>query len=993
MPLISGTIPSLVNGVSQQPASLRMPTQGELQENAFSHISRGLEKRPCTEHVAEIAGVESTDSNDVFIHTIRRSEDEAYALVVKGGVTTTDSNIKVKLFDLTGFATGTAGTEVFIHPTVQSGEVTANGTLDADVNEYLANFVALTNPFKPSKLSATTIADFTFLLNKSQKIKKVTTTTHDTRNYEALIHFRIGDYDSTYNVVVTEYDVNSDGEIDKDSAALTTITSTYATPDNEVVSRTVANVTNSNNNQDAVVIANIAKTLTSGGITHLTQGTCTEASYVNGVVNTGTFSGTKIATAEYNAATSGASPWTVTYATGESVIHIENNRKPFVVEITDGKGDTYVRALNGSDEVANFALLPATKIDLGFVAKVSGATKSGQDDYYVKWNGTVWKETNKPKYPSTLAKSTRKSIDATTMPMQLFKEFDASGDIYFVLKPVTWDSRKAGDDTTNPFPSFVNYDETSAPNGLYTINDIYFHRNRLGFISDENVILSEAASYFNFFANTVLSVLDTATIDVAVSNNQVAILNSAIPFQENLLLFSDLQQFKLTSDEFLTPTTVMIDVASGFETSSYAKPVPAGKTIFFPFQRGSYSGIREYMIDQNTRTNDANEVTTHIPEYIEGTVQKLAVSSNEETLFVLSNTDRKTLFIYKYYYADQEKLQSSWSKWVFDADIIDMQFIGSIGFFLFRRGSKIYLEKINLSVDAATTIMDDKIGVRLDRRVKLEWSGSGAVPALSDYYSDNDHDSVGDSVTTNGAVPQRGNKLSIQGLANPPRIGQTFKMSSHDVLATYTVLSVGLITGGAGDIEITPSIGATKTENEAGPVEDGVSLVFAEREPVYVSETGEVIKEAEVATKLQYGTQYSQTTGNSTPVIFAGIPYEFKYRFSEQFVKNEDQSVNSGRLQIRNFEIAYDRTGYFNVEVSPKPFDNRLRLIQNRYFTGLRIGSAFLGQKKLDTGVFRVPVYVNSRDVKITVNSDSWYPVALQSADWEAYQVLRNRRI
>ena len=84
MPLISGTVPSLINGISQQPPTLRMPTQGEAQVNGLSHISRGLEKRPCTEHVANVgANVTSTNSNDVFIHTIRRSEDEAYALVVK----------------------------------------------------------------------------------------------------------------------------------------------------------------------------------------------------------------------------------------------------------------------------------------------------------------------------------------------------------------------------------------------------------------------------------------------------------------------------------------------------------------------------------------------------------------------------------------------------------------------------------------------------------------------------------------------------------------------------------------------------------------------------------------------------------------------------------------------------------------------------------------------------------------------------------------------
>ena len=127
--------------------------------------------------------------------------------------------------------------------------------------------------------------------------------------------------------------------------------------------------------------------------------------------------------------------------------------------------------------------------------------------------------------------------------------------------------------------------------------------------------------------------------------------------------------------------------------------------------------------------------------------------------------------------------------------------------------------------------------------------------------------------------------------------------------------------------------------------------------------------------------------------MYAGVPYNFKYQFSEQFVKSNDNSINSGRLQMRNFEISYDKTGGFSVEVSPLPHDSRLRDVNVKEFTGVTIGSSLTGTKLLDTGVFRVPVYCNSKDVKITVNSESWYPLALQSADWEALQVLRNQRI
>ena len=1038
MPLISGTVPSLINGISQQPATLRMPTQGEVQRNGFSHISRGLEKRSCTEHVSEIIGVNSTNSNDVFIHTIRRSEDEAYALIVKGGISGGAAPI-VKLYDLTGFATGTPGNEVFIHPTKQSGAVSGNGSLDTNVSNYLSNFTASGNDiFAPNKLSVTTVADFSFILNKTQTVKKKTNETHDLSNYQAVVYVKTGDFNADYKVKVTVYTDKemtqvADGsqaaqnDVNGSSATVHTFGSdgvkevTFHTPDNQTKSGTgdsAESETLSINNQNAVVVSNIAKALWTGsentGVDVVTIGFVADGSKkkarinnssgnaytgTKGVINKGTTTNTNLGSGNTGLEDLGTPFNGSSYVDGESLVYLEST-KPFTVECTDGKGDSFMVAINASDEVPNFGSLPASKIPEDFVAKISGDKSSGQDDYYVKWNGSVYKETFRPKYPLDNAQDSRKALDNTTMPMQLFKQFDSNNDIYFVLQPIDFLERTVGDDTTNPFPSFADYDDTVDPNGVYKINDIFFHRNRLGFISDENVILSEAANYFNFFANTVLSVLDTSVVDVAVSNNQVAILKSAIPFQENLLLFSDLQQFKLTSDEFLTPTSVTVNVATNFETSTEAKPVAAGKTIFFPFQRGAFSGIREYMIDVASETNDANEVTSHVPELVAGTVKKMAVSSNEEVLCVLSDTDRSELYIYKYYYSDQEKLQSSWSSWKFDADIIDMEFIGSVAFFLFRRGDKIYLEKLNLSVDNATTIMDDKIGVRLDRRVKLEYSGSGAVPTVP--YSDVNHDVVaqsGQSVKASGAglnatndASQFGKRIQIKNVGQKPRVGQTFT-SAHDKFNTYTVTSVGDLANNVVEIEVTPSIAKTAEENQGGPIPHDTILTFKEREIVYVVETGEVLKADQVSGALQNGSPYSKARGTTTPAIFAGIPYDFEYTFSEQFVKSGDDSINSGRLQMRNFEISYDRSGFFQVEVAPKPFDDRLRKINVRSFTGRKIGSLFLGKQELDTGVFRVPVYVNSKDVKISVLSDSWLPLALQSADYEAYQVLRNQRI
>ena len=84
MALISASIPNLINGVSQQPPSLRLNTQAELQENGLSTVVNGLEKRPATQHIATLANVPANIDSG-FIHTIRRDESEFYTLIITSG--------------------------------------------------------------------------------------------------------------------------------------------------------------------------------------------------------------------------------------------------------------------------------------------------------------------------------------------------------------------------------------------------------------------------------------------------------------------------------------------------------------------------------------------------------------------------------------------------------------------------------------------------------------------------------------------------------------------------------------------------------------------------------------------------------------------------------------------------------------------------------------------------------------------------------------------
>jgi len=612
MALVSASIPNLINGVSQQPPSLRLNTQAQEQENGLSTVVDGLKKRPSSEHLAVLANVPSSVDN-AFIHTIRRDDTEFYTLIITAGA--------LNVYDKTGTQISTS-------------------SIPSTAINYLSG---ITDP--ASQITATTIADFTFIVNKTKTVAKNTSDLSAARPKEALFYVKQGDYSTDFTIRVT---YNG-----------TTYTATKTTLDSANAS-----------NQSDVRTNNIASAL-------------------NNRLSL---------------------PAGFTKELLDNTLYIKrDDGNDFEVEATDSRGDTFLFAFKG--QCGDYKKLPI-KGKEGFLIQITGDNQKGQDDYYVQLsdpdgNGQlVWKE--------VIAPSIAKKFDETTMPHQLIRTAGGA----FEFKPTTWDERGAGDDETNPFPSFIDY----------KINDIFFHKNRLGFLSDENVIMSEAGSFFNFFQRTVITLVYSGPLDVAVSNNQVSILKHAVPFAERLLLFSDLTQFSLVSDDILAPDTVSIDVSTQFEASLRSKPVGAGKYVFFATNKGAASGVREYFVDLNADTNDAAEITAHVPSYIRGEVTKLAASSNEDTLLVLSDSDRTCIYVYRYYWNNQEKLQSAWSKWKFNGTVLNVDFNKSEIFLIVKRGSDVCLETINLGEDTAISVTDAQHPVLLDRRVKLKTGGITSLP-------------------------------------------------------------------------------------------------------------------------------------------------------------------------------------------------------------------------------------------------------------------------
>ena len=157
------------------------------------------------------------------------------------------------------------------------------------------------------------------------------------------------------------------------------------------------------------------------------------------------------------------------------------------------------------------------------------------------------------------------------------------------------------------------------------------------------------------------------------------------------------------------------------------------------------------------------------------------------------------------------------------------------------------------------------------------------------------------------------------------------------------------------------------------------TIPYTDPDVIYVQQDGAQIPLSAVAASLADGN-----------VVYAGVPFKFLYQFSEQVIKEENSPITIGRLQLRNWNLVYNDTGFFNTKVTQDK-----RATSTKVFTGRNLGSLnnIIGTVSIDSGTFRFPVLSRADGVKIELESDSFLPCKFQSAEWEGFYTLRSKRL
>ena len=611
-----------------------------------------------------------------------------------------------------------------------------------------------------------------------------------------------------------------------------------------------------------------------------------------------------------------------------SVIYVrKTDGSNFAIDGSDTQGNTQLSIVK--DSVQRFTDLPTVSPN-GYIVEVKGDDQTNFDNYYVKFvtnNGGTFEE---GQWEETVQAGIPFKFDSSTMPHVLIRQADGNfrfarvdGDTYTLsgttyTLPV-WTERTSGDEISAPDPSFIGR----------KINNVFFFRNRLGFLADDNVILSNVSDFFNFFPDTVLTIVDSHPIDVAASHTKVAILKHAVTMGEQLILFSEQTQFILSSSaDNLTPLTANVLVATEFESSDDAPPVGSGSSIYFLTKKGSFAGIREYITQTDVTLKDASNITIHVPRLIPSNIFKLAVSNNQDILVCLGTDTPNKLYINRWLYGTQgQKVLNSWFTFTINENrsIKNVDFIGTDLFLVIEEANNVTLEKLPFESDYKE------------------------ANATFEYHLD--HKVTESEITVAYNTLTKKTTFTL-----PYRLRATMNVVGRYISSTETSTFIDL--------------NGTTQSLKAGTIIKTTNLTDGS------------------TTTIEANGDYT----NAKVIIGEPFEMHYRFskqRITESPTQSSAEIISS-RLQLHHFYIKYESTGFFKVEVTPEYRDTSTHKFSGRL---LGAASSAIGQINLASGTFRVPIMTRADRVDIDVKNITFLPTLLASAEFEAMFNMRSRRM
>ena len=652
MAAISQRIVGLIGGVSQQPDSLMLPGQLRECDNYYPDPTFGLLKRPGTQFVRRI---ENSLSGGSWFFICKGLEEKLLLQIANNGT--------VRLWD------------------AQSGIQQTVNALSGTATTYATH----TNN---SDLEVLQINDYIFVLNRGIIVQDVATTS-TTQNPFGYVTLTTVAYDTTYRVVIdgTTFTYNTPTAAGSNLNANTIIsglvTAINANP--AYVATGVANYIHIRRANNADFSLEATGSLSGTGLVAY-KGTVSgvqdlPTQFLNGkVINVAGDNNTNgddyyVKFETSNGGAQGAGNWVETIKPGE-VLGINATTMPHAL-IREANGTYTFREL--SESAASSYVLSTTVSGIPTAVSI---TSVGNARWTVGQSFPVYGGAGINLRLQVTSVNAQRQITGIKI-LRAGQGYAATnivsnnqGDTFTITAVGSatisgntwateyWSQRTVGDAESAPSPSFVGSN----------ISGISFFKNRLVLMSDENIVCSQAGSFLAFYPSTVITVIDSDPIDISAGSTTRVEFRYALQQSNGLLVFADNAQYILqTRTEAFTSVTAELNLISSFSHTTDVKPLDLGNTVVVIEENQTSVSVNELTIniDANPLKKELSKV---IPSYIPNGIGLITNSLSASIFGFTSIQEPETVYLFRYYTQDQERLTASWFKWTFPAPVLMVEF-------------------------------------------------------------------------------------------------------------------------------------------------------------------------------------------------------------------------------------------------------------------------------------------------------------------------------
>ena len=382
---------------------------------------------------------------------------------------------------------------------------------------------------------------------------------------------------------------------------------------------------------------------------------------------------------------------------------------PFTIEVKAGRDGKSLDAYQS--EVENSARLTSTSIQDRRVKILN--TSDDKSSYFVKfvannptnpvagngyWEEDLgWEEYDGNKDVESYVALASYGVQLETMPHVLRVPEPGK----FEFSTYEFDERLVGSELSNPSPSYVDK----------TINHVFLDNNRLGFLSGENVILSQSGEFGNFYYTSAKTTIESDPIDLNCSSIKPANLHSTVPNAQGLILFSKFEQFILFSESgTLTPSDAVIRSISNYENDTLVSPVDVGTSTMFinktPGQTRTMGMVTRGLSENPVVVDISKLITDYVPKDID-----VLISSPQNSFIAMCSKNKEDIYFYRFFNNGEQDIMQCWFRWQVPGQVQNIFIAQDTLFVLTKTTDGYHLLQSPLS---QSSVIEEKLNLKLD---------------------------------------------------------------------------------------------------------------------------------------------------------------------------------------------------------------------------------------------------------------------------------------